>query len=93
MKLKVGQKVLVTTRHGVVVDGVVSETGNMGGTMPFYPDSTVNKYGSGTMGRTAWGYRVTYPLLDPDTLEPRTDRYGRVITGLGYVEACNLEIA
>lgn len=87
------QAVRVTTPQGIVLDGTISETGPMGRPMPFYPDSTVTKYGNGTMGRTAWGYKVRMPILNKETLELHQDRHGQPLMGLGYVEASQIEAA
>jgi len=68
------------TKNGVTVNGRIS-----GERTTFYPDSTVNKYGSGKMGRTAVGYKVHMPIIREDgTLY--TDRVGNPFMGLGYVE-------
>lgn len=93
MTFERNQAVRVTTPYGIVLDGHISETGSMGRPMPFYPDSTVTKYGNGSMGRTAWGYKVRMPILNKDTLEPYEDRHGRPLMGIGYVEADKIEAA
>lgn len=78
------QAVIVST-NGITVEGTIAD----GKLSPFYPDSTVTKYGNGSSGRTAWGYQVRSPIVREDgTLY--TDRNGRPLMGLGYVEVANL---
>ena len=86
------QRVKILTPAGLV-DGTISETGPMGRPMPFYPDSTVTKYGGGTTGRCAWGYKVRSPIINKDTLQPYVDGHGRPMMGIAYVESKNIEAA
>ena len=55
--LKSGTKVRYS-RHGVEVEGMI-----LSGPEWFYPDSTVNKYGQGSMGQAVRSYRVRGPIV------------------------------
>jgi len=74
------------TIFDIELEGTIAETGPMGRPMPFYPDSTVTKYGNGSNGRTAWGYKVRCPIVCSKTREVLLDRAGRPLIGIGYIE-------
>lgn len=74
------------TKHGVTVDGRIS-----GERTVFYPDSTVNKYGSGRMGRAVVGYKVHMPIIKADGTFHMV--HGRPAMGLGYVAETQIQKA
>jgi hypothetical protein len=78
-----GQKVCYTQR-GVAVEGSIVD-----GPAWFYPNSTVTKYGGGSLGQAEWGYRVRGPIVLPNgTIY--SDRDGRMLPGIGYIPAHDL---
>jgi len=73
------------TKHGVTVEGRIGSERTV-----FYPDSTVNKYGSGKMGRGVVGYKVHMPIIKADGTF-HTDRAGQPAMGLGYVAETQIQ--
>jgi len=84
LTLRPGTKVRFT-KNGTTVEGTTLENLSV-----FYPDSTVTKYGNGTMGRAVRGYRVRSPIVQQDG-SLYTVR-GRVVDGIGYVAADDLMV-
>lgn len=66
-----------------VVEGTIVE-----GPAWHWPNSTVTKYGGGTMGQAVWGYKVRGPIVQADGSFYRVR--GEIAPGIGFVPAADL---
>lgn len=90
MKLHQNDRVNVTLTSGIVVEGYIVDARGDGGPLPFYPNPMLTKYGNGGIGRTEWGYRVSYPIIDLETKSQLKNEHGYLMRAISWFKKENV---